>query len=172
MKKNRVPFDWLIIDGYSLIHRDPDLQPLLPHRIEQARNRLIRKLETGSGIQANRVTVVFDGKSAGISYEQGTQTVEVFFSPAHATADTVIEQWCSDHACRLHILVVTADRMERETVTASGAQCMSCAAFLDALSDQRKIVRNSMSRKQPKSFTLGDVFPHPTEKTQDDKTVQ
>ena len=153
--------DWLIIDGYSLIHRDPDLQPLLPQRMAEARTRLIRKLETGSGIQADRVTVVFDGQSGGISHEQGTSATEVFFTPNHATADTVIEQWCAAYASKLDILVVTTDRMERETVTASGAECMSSAAFLDQLSDQKHAVRHSITRKRAKSFTLGEIFPDP-----------
>lgn len=153
--------DWLIIDGYSLIHRDPDLQFLLPAKMTEARTRLIRKLETGAGIQADRVTVVFDGQSGGLSHEQGTLVTEVFFTPKNATADTVIEQWCAAHASQSNILVVTSDRMERETVTAAGARCMSCAAFLDQLSGQRRTISHSIRRKRPESFTLGEIFPDP-----------
>ena len=151
--------DWLIIDGYSLIHRDPDLQSFIPHRFSEARTRLVRKLETASGVDANRITVVFDGQSGGVSYEQGTTAIEVYFSPSHATADTIIEQWVASRPEDQDIMVVTSDRLERETVTAAGAQCMSCAAFLDELSGQRMTLNRSLSKKRPKAFTLGDSFP-------------
>ena len=151
--------DWLIIDGYSLIHRDPQLKQLIPHNFAEARSKLIRKLETGSGVSASRVTVVFDGQSGGLSHEQGTSATEVYFSPANATADTVIERWTVAYASTMNILVVTSDRLERETVTAAGAQCMSCAGFLDKLSGQRSSMAHTLSRKKPPSFTLGDAFP-------------
>jgi len=85
-----VKTDWLIIDGYSLLHRDPELKHLLPGRMAEARSRLIRKLETGAGIQADKVTVVFDGQTGGLSHEPGTTATEVFFSPGNPTPDTVI----------------------------------------------------------------------------------
>jgi predicted RNA-binding protein with PIN domain len=154
---------WLIIDGYNLIRRAGDHRtgvPTLracppaqarpgssarevgvPRDLDSQRRHLIQLLEKTIGILAERITVVFDGRSGGNGHssegpdEQVSPVVEVLFSPQNKTADTVIEQLAFQAGPKGKVVVVTSDRLERETTEASGAETMACSVFLDQLSE-------------------------------------
>jgi len=151
----------LIIDGYSLIHRDPEMASILHRSLSMARQRLIRRLEEVSGSLADHITVVFDGTAAGPGEGHEASAVEVLFSPSDKTADTIIERMTSRHEDPTQILVVTSDRAERETVGAAGAQTMSCGDFLDLLKNHRRQVKyqSKTTRGSTPGPTLGDFFP-------------
>lgn len=152
---------WIIIDGYSLLHRDERLKPRSRPDLAGARQRLVRRLEESAGGLAGRITVVFDGRAAGAGEGYESPDVEVIFAPGHQTADTVIERMVADADDPGAITVVTSDLAERHTVAASGAQSMACGDFLELLERRRKdlsdTARRSRQRMPPR--TLGESFP-------------
>lgn len=152
---------WLIIDGYSLLHRDPQLKPLLRQRLELARQRLIRKIEPVMGDWADRITIVFDGRGDRGEADPLDTAIEVFFAPARYTADTVIERLVYAAPDPATVLVVTSDRAERETVSAAGADTLSCGDFLDRLAreEARGRSRAATPRHNSAGGSLGDHFP-------------
>ena len=81
--------EWLLIDGYSLLYRDPSQFGKDLHR---SRMKLIRRLEALAGYFADRATVVFDGRSPAPEPDFHSATLEIVFSPGDKTADTVIER--------------------------------------------------------------------------------
>ena len=150
-------FDWVLIDGYSLLHRDPELAPMIGQNLDLARQLLLRKADRIAGPWAERVTVVFDGKQSKQTLCAEHIDVEVLFAPAKYTADTVIERLVMAALDPGRVLVVTSDRAERETVMAAGADSMSCGHFLN----QDQPVRTApgySSKSKGKPFTLGDCF--------------
>ncbi len=152
-------YRWLIVDGYSLLHRDPEFAGQIDGNLQTARDRLIRKLEKTATAMAERVTVVFDGRAAGRD-DAGTSPLEIIFSPAHRTADTVIERLVNEQGNPNGIMVVTSDRLERETVTATGAEVMSCASFLEVQVSNRAQIRDKLkTQSRAGKPTLGDIFP-------------
>jgi uncharacterized protein len=139
--------DWIIVDGYNLIHQDESLKDLLERDIGLARQRLTRLLERAIPRLAARVTVVFDGRGAlgGRSdFESGT--VEVLFSSANSSADTLIESMVAAAARPEGILVVTSDLLEANAAAASGAETASCAAFLARLAGELSTLRARPNR--------------------------
>ena len=58
-------FEWLIIDGYNVLHTQPQLVALMRSDMEQARHQLVRHIETAALAMADQVTLVFDGKERG-----------------------------------------------------------------------------------------------------------
>jgi predicted RNA-binding protein with PIN domain len=124
-----------------------------------ARDQLIRKIDRLADALAPTVELVFDGRAA--SRERfSAGRVSLVFAPADKTADTVIERMVSEDPAPAEVCVVASDRMEIDTVTAAGAQAMSCASFLEWIERADRRVRNAISRPAPTSrFTLGDVFP-------------
>ena len=119
----------------------------MPRDLAGKRRRLIQLLEKTVGILAERITVVFDGRSGGDGHssgdghsgdgpdEQESLVVEVLFSPRDKTADTVIEQLVFQTGPVGRVVVVTSDRLERETTEAAGAETMACSVFLDQLNE-------------------------------------
>jgi predicted RNA-binding protein with PIN domain len=150
-----------IIDGYSLLHRDPALAPLLKSQLQRARDALVRNVDRAAAAEHAHATIVFDGRTGGTTEEKATTHVVVVFSPSHQTADTVIERMVHDDPAPSTLTVITSDRMERETVTAAGADAMSCAAFLDLAAESARHVAKAVGRtRQPGARrTLGDHFP-------------
>lgn len=151
----------LIIDGYSLLHRDPELAALRATNLRRARERLIRKIDRLADALAPRVDLVFDGRGEGSRERVETTALHLVYAPGDKTADTVIEQLVHERPDPASVCVVTSDRSERETVTAAGAQAMSCAAFLDLLqSAARTLTRASRhTGRTGRPFRIGDVFP-------------
>ena len=156
---------WILIDGYSLIHRQckPGERP---GHLMTARQHLIRKLEEVAGRLAERITVVFDGagspKLKGERDGEGySSSVEVLFSPSDKTADTLIERMVHEAPDSAGIMVVTSDRLERETTGAAGADTMSCGDFLEWCERTRRELLRQAGQHTNKNFDarLGDYFP-------------
>ncbi|MFH0880191.1 MAG: NYN domain-containing protein, partial [Lentisphaerota bacterium] len=65
---------WLIVDGYSLIHRDKRFTRTA--RLAGIRQLLIRQLEGVAGFVAERITVVFDGRETNQGPESHSSQIE------------------------------------------------------------------------------------------------
>ncbi len=150
--------DWLIIDGYNLLHQVEELLPLLRSDLLAARQRLVRLVENTAHRMAPQTTIVFDGREAGQDAALTSKHLEIYFSPGKHTADTIIERLVARYKNPEKILVVTSDHAEHVTVSSAGAQVMSSREFLaQCRRDARKpIPRRMRPGQQPK---LGDLFP-------------
>jgi len=152
----------VIVDGNNFVHRDPDLSVHVHGPdFDEARRALIRKLDAISGVIAERVCVVFDGREAGPALEYCTSSVEVSFASSRDGADAVIERMVAAAARPDDITVVTSDHAERRAVEADGGQTLSCEAFLDEMRNARgSMARSELRRvKRKPRNTLGDYFP-------------
>jgi predicted RNA-binding protein with PIN domain len=151
-------YDWLIIDGYNLLHEVQELSRMMQTDIQSARHRLVRMVEETAHNMAKQTAIVFDGRKTGSDPALTSKYLEVLFSPANLSADTVIERLvckCPDPG---KTLVVTSDRAEHDTVSSAGAHTMSSEEFMRRCQiDLRKSVpKRTPPGKEPK---LGDLFP-------------
>lgn len=151
-------FDWLIIDGYNLLHKVPELARMLGADIQGARHRLVRMIEGTALGMARQTTVVFDGREAGSDPALTSKHLEVYFSPGNLSADSIIERLVCKFESPEKILVVTSDHAEHDTVSSAGAYTMSSEEFMAKCeTDAKKTVTKRIPlSKQPK---LGDLFP-------------
>lgn len=151
----------LIIDGYSLLYRACDPAPSKPRDFRFAREQMIRRIDRLAGSLAPLVEIVFDGRAEGGREQVDLTGLHLVYSPAHQTADTVIERLVSAAPQPAEVCVVTSDRLERDTVMAAGAQAMSCAAFLEWMDRMDGDVHRATDtpRGAKGRFTVGDAFP-------------
>jgi uncharacterized protein len=115
----------LIVDGHSMIFQWPDLTLQHAKRTAVARESLVRML---TGLQDNsdwHVAVVFDGNGVKTTEITGVHDIQVFYSTADQTADSVIERLAAKYSDRYEVTVATDDLMERTTVASFGANSMS-----------------------------------------------
>ena len=152
-------FDWLIVDGHSLLYRDAALADRQrAGRGAAARLQLLRKLDRVAGALARRTTVVFDGRQEGGAGDEPTSpAVETLYSPGNRTADAIIEGLVLSAPDRRRITVITSDRLERESVEAAGAQSLGCGDFLALLERTRPVPPASAPPAPPR--TMGEHFP-------------
>jgi len=150
--------DWLIIDGYNLLHQSDAVAALTHSDLQAARHRLVRLVENTAHRLAPKTTIVFDGRDAGRDDAFASPHLEVFFSPGNLSADTVIERLVSKFDQPEKILVVTSDHAEHATVSSAGAQVMSSQEFLaQCEQDARKTTgKRTPPGQEPR---LGDLFP-------------
>ena len=126
---------YLIVDGHSIIFAWPDLRKLHERRSSIAREALIKRLRNYQDWTGVRVIVVFDGKAPKISTTLDPHDVQIFYSRDGQTADAIIERLASKYAGKFNLTVATSDSMERQTVYASGAECISPEALREVLEE-------------------------------------
>jgi hypothetical protein len=130
-----VAFEYLIVDGHSVIFAWPELRELHERRTSLGRDELVKRLRNFQDWTGTRVVVVFDGKGPRTNSTADAGEIQVFYSRAGQSADAVVERLASRYAREFRIMVATDDLLEQETVAASGAETMSCAG-LRALLDE------------------------------------
>ena len=121
--------EYLIVDGHSVIFAWPELRKLHGRRTSLAREALTKKLRDYQDWTGTRVAVVFDGKGSTVSEISHPGEIQIFYSRAGQTADSIIERLASKYARSFRLLVATDDVLEQETASASGAECISAEAL-------------------------------------------
>jgi predicted RNA-binding protein with PIN domain len=133
-----VGFDYLIVDGHSVIFAWPELRALHARRTALARDELVKRLRDYQDWTGVRVVVVFDGTGSAIDATAAPHEVQVFYSRKGQTADSVIERLAGKYARRFRLLVVTDDYLEQQTAAACGADCVSAEALRGLLDEPRQ----------------------------------
>jgi uncharacterized protein len=128
---------YLLVDGHSIIFAWPELRLLHEQRTSLAREALIRQLRDFQDWSGIKVVAVFDGRGSAVSQEAEPGEIQVFYSRAGQTADSIIERLASKYAERFHLIVATGDYLEQETAGASGAETVSPEGLRDLLRDAR-----------------------------------
>ncbi len=84
----------LLVDGSNIMHAWPELRALLPRNREAARSRLSQAVAALHDGEQMRVTIVFDGRGAELTFDQPSDqaTFAHVHTPTGTTADEVIIQ--------------------------------------------------------------------------------
>ena len=133
MQRRRV----LIVDGYNVIRNNsryaypqPDYEG--GSGWNDAREALVNDAGLFAAGEYERCTVVFDGaaNAASTGQPQRHGSVDVVFSPAGTSADSVIEKLAYDARAKgLEVVVVSSDFTVQATVFGGGVTRMSAASF-------------------------------------------
>ncbi|HEY2712330.1 MAG TPA: NYN domain-containing protein [Chthoniobacterales bacterium] len=129
--------DYLVVDGHSVIFAWPELRRLHERRGALAREALVKQLRDYQDWSGTHVVVVFDGRGSSVSQEAAPGEIQIFYSRAGQTADSIIERLASKYAERFRLIVATADYLEQETTSASGAETISPEGLRELLKDAR-----------------------------------
>jgi predicted RNA-binding protein with PIN domain len=126
---------YLIVDGHSVIFAWPELRALHARRSSLARDELVKKLRDYQDWTGVHVAVVFDGRGASVSVASDPGEIQIFYSRAGQTADSIVERLASKYGSQFRLLVATSDHLEQETAAACGAECVSAEGLRDLLKD-------------------------------------
>lgn len=123
----------ILIDGYNLLHKDPALQKMARHSLEQARETLLDQLAAyRSGDML--IQVIFDGRESAGTAARRRAGVDVRFSRPPRSADETILEIIAAAPRRSSLLVVTSDVKDiGRAARAEGARWISSEAFLRRL---------------------------------------
>lgn len=120
----------VIVDGYNLVHRSPQLRPGPERTLREAREKLVNLLSWAIGTGDARFLVVFDGAEGFGSEERGGR-VEVRFSRPPKKADDLIRDLVEERIEKVeHLTVVTSDLEVARHARAMGADVSLADLFL------------------------------------------
>ena len=123
----------IVIDGYNLIHRTPQLKPGVDGRtLRDSREKLLNLLSWMMGGEAARFIVVFDGAEDG-GRDEKSGRIDVRWSRPPEKADDLIRRLVEDQVDRVdRLTVVTADLEVARHARAMGADISLSDLFLAA----------------------------------------
>lgn len=126
---------FLIVDGHSMIFAWPELRALHARRTAAARDELVRRLTRYQDSSGVRVVVVFDGRGPKQNEASEPGGIQIFYSKARQTADSVIERLCALYAKEHDLTVATDDHLESTTALSFGAATVSSGMLLEMLDE-------------------------------------
>ena len=146
-----MPLVRILVDGYSLLHRWPELAAGKARHSAAAREELIHRLRQYGDAIGTPITVVFDGAGPAPSVAveaPSTPQMEIIYSKTGQTADDIIERVTAKLVSYGDVLVVSDDIAERDTVTSVGGNCCFCSHFIQSVESTlqdfaRQLVRHN-----------------------------
>ncbi len=133
---------YLIIDGYNIINKWPELIKAKNQTIEFAREKLNTIIQKYADFKNTKTTIVYDG--AGREREKIEGTPQIIYSKGTETADAVIEYIVKNYETPGDIIVATDDNVQRNFIVTAGAWYMSAQDLENevkaALVEMRKLL--------------------------------
>ena len=137
---------YLLVDGHSVIFAWPELRKLHGRRMVLAREELIKILTEYQDSSGVRVVLVFDGKGEKNSETSEEGGIQVFYSAALKSADSVIERLAAKYGREHDLTVVTDDHMEQQTVTSFGAIPIPTSSLRQIVDDATKDLHRRLKK--------------------------
>jgi len=141
-KKPEPREEYLLVDGYNIIHAWPDLKELAQVSMDGARGKLLDILCNYQGMKKCNLIVVFDAyrlkdhETEMIDYHN----IHVVYTREAETADQYIERFAYKNSEQLQITVATSDGMEQIIIRGKDCQLYSARELkeeIKRLSEQR-----------------------------------
>ncbi len=123
--------EYLLVDGYNIIHAWPELRELAEDNLDAARSKLIETLRNYQGFRQTPVILVFDaykvkGNPGSVERLGG---LDVVYTREAETADMFIEKATYDLSRKHRVRVATSDGLEQIIILGHGALRVPAAAF-------------------------------------------
>ena len=127
--KQRTGKDYLLVDGYNIIHAWEDLSALAREDLDGARAKLIDLLRNYQSWRGCQVIVVFDAYKVkgGKGAVERLGDLYVVYTKEAETADMYIERTTYQLSRDNRVRVATSDGLEQMIILGHGAQRMSAA---------------------------------------------
>ena len=152
-KRKNLPSDgfsveYLLVDGYNVIHAWDHLRELVDDNMDLARSLLINTLCNYQGYRKCEVILVFDAyRLKGHEREvEKVNNVTIVYTKEAETADMYIERASYKLSKNNRVRVVTSDGMEQLIILGAGAIRVSSREFLEEVQNAEKEIREIISQ--------------------------
>lgn len=135
--------EYLLIDGYNIIHAWEDLRKLAEKNMDLARQTLIHRICNYQGFHQRETIVVFDAYQVegGLGSVEKVCNVHVVYTKEAETADMYIEKVTHELGKQHRVRVATSDHLEQLIIIGNGAIRISAEAFLAEVEDTERQIR-------------------------------
>jgi predicted RNA-binding protein with PIN domain len=114
----------IILDGYNVIHKIPQLKHNLENSLENARTSLANFVMTWTKTHTHKgsIAIVFDGRDGIINSSQSICGTKCIFTKTKQEADDRIISMVRNHPNSKEIIVISDDNYVTNNCKAHGAQ--------------------------------------------------
>ncbi len=125
--------EYLLVDGYNIIHAWPELEEISKENMEAARSKLMDILSNYQPIRACNIMLVFDayrveGRKESV---EDHHNIRVVYTGEAQTADQYIEKFAHTNKKNYRIIVATSDGLQQIIVRGAGARLLSARDLLE-----------------------------------------
>lgn len=144
--------EYLLVDGYNIIHSWPDLQEFATENMDLARVKLLDALASYGGVWAGKIIVVFDAYLVEGRQEEvfSYHNIHVVFTKEAQTADQYIEKFAFDHKGKYNIVVATSDGLQQVIIRGAGCSLLSARELREEVNRAKERAQQSYFKKQKK----------------------
>lgn len=142
--------EYLLVDGYNVIHANKELEELLNINLDASRNILMDVLCNYQGFKNYRIILVFDAYRVKGNPGETVRynNIDVIYTKEAETADRYIERTAHEMGNKYNVTVVTSDGVEQVIIRGAGCRLMSSREFWrDILLTDRNISEQIENRK-------------------------
>lgn len=142
--------EYLLVDGYNVIHAWKDLRELSQRNMDSARDKLMDILCNYQGMKKCEVIVVFDAyKVTGHATDYfDYHNIHVVYTKEAETADQFIEKFAHSNKGKYKIRVVTSDGLEQIIIRGQGCLLVSSREFEEEVKAAEQNLREDYLEKQ------------------------
>lgn len=143
--------EFLIVDGYNIIHAWPEFDKLRDNALEHARSGLVAILANYAPLAGQKVLVIFDAHQVKNAVErtESIDGVEVIYTRQGETADAAIERLAGDLAARGRVYVATSDWAEQGIIFGRGAYRITPGELRQQVRQARRESEKHYTRDAP-----------------------
>ena len=135
--------EYLLVDGYNVVHAWPELAALAEENLEMARRRLMDILCNYQGYKKCQVILVFDAykRKNNPGQIEAYHNIHVVYTKEAETADMYIEKVTHQIGRKHRVRVVTSDGMEQLIILGQGGLRVSSRMFKEEMDEVEKAIR-------------------------------
>ncbi|QHI71677.1 translation factor GTPase family protein [Aminipila terrae] len=159
--QREVKEEYLLVDGYNIIHAWPELKELTKDNMEGARMKLLDCLCNYQGIRNCQIIVVFDAYRVQGHKEEAMdyQNIHMVYTREAQTADQYIERFAHDNQKKYNITVATSDGLQQLIVRGAGCSLLSARELKNAIEEANERLKQEYEElKRKEKIHLMDAL--------------
>ncbi|AQS59609.1 translation factor GTPase family protein [Desulforamulus ferrireducens] len=148
--------EYLLVDGYNIIHAWPELKELADENMDSARMKLLDYLSNYQGIRKCKVIVVFDAYRVPGHLEEviDYHNIHMVFTREAQTADQYIERFARDNQKKYHIIVATSDGLQQLIIRGAGCDLLSARELKVEIEEATERIQQEIQRRKESPYLL------------------
>ncbi len=141
--KPRPEKEYLLVDGYNIIHSWDELKELSDRDFKAARDRLMDILSNYAGFSKEHVILVFDAYKVegGTEHYYRYHNIDVVFTAQAQTADLYIERTAHELQKNYGVTVATSDAIEQVIIYGAGSRRLSARDLLKNILETEELIK-------------------------------
>ncbi len=142
--------EYLLVDGYNIIHAWPELKEHADENMDGARQKLLDTLSNYQGIKKCQIIVVFDAYRVQGHREEVIEYHNIYlvYTKEAQTADQYIEKFAHDNQKKYNITVATSDGLQQIIIRGAGCSLLSARDLKDEIDRVNSKMRQELQETQ------------------------